>query len=318
MTEIALSLPPLPARPQPVVDMAEPARFASERRIVAADGGAGAITVAWDDGTSLRLHPLWLRSECACPACRDRVTLERTFDQFRLPEDLAAVRVEVTAAGALRLVWSEDGHESLFDPGLALPPGPRRGPGSDRPRHAAPLAGGRPRGRDPDLRPPRRHDRAAGAARLAHGAARRGPHAAHRRARGRARGRAHRAPHLAAARFQLRRGVRRDDDGERQQQRLHRDRAAAPRRPANPRVPAGFPVLPLSRQPGQGRRIRPTSTASRSPSTCARRSPRPSACSPRRRSASASSTRLPTTPGTLRRSSSTGAARCARSASSPG
>jgi gamma-butyrobetaine dioxygenase len=147
MTEIALNLPP--AGPQPVVDMAEPARFASERRVVAADGGTGAITVAWDDGTSLRLHPLWLRSECACKECRDRVTLERTFDQFRLPPDLVAARVEVTAAGALRLVWSEDGHVSLFDPGWLYRHARGQGPeatgrGTPRLWQAADLAGAIP------------------------------------------------------------------------------------------------------------------------------------------------------------------------------
>jgi gamma-butyrobetaine dioxygenase len=121
MTEAALGLPPEPVapqvRPQPVVDMGEPAPYAGRRRIVAAESSGDAVSVTWDDGTSQRLHPFWLRSECACPACRDRVTLERTFDQFRLPPDLVARQVEVTADGALRLVWSTDGHESLFDPG---------------------------------------------------------------------------------------------------------------------------------------------------------------------------------------------------------
>ncbi|HSA80391.1 MAG TPA: TauD/TfdA family dioxygenase [Geminicoccaceae bacterium] len=127
MTGAALNLPAAPpneagtppgrSRAQPVVDMAELAAFASGRRIVAAESSGPQIRIAWDDGTVQRFHPLWLRSECACPACRDRVTLERTFDQFRLPLDLAATTVEVTDQGALRLVWPPDGHISLFDPG---------------------------------------------------------------------------------------------------------------------------------------------------------------------------------------------------------
>ena len=149
MTEAALDLPPAPVRPQPIVDMAEPSRFASERRIVAAESSGGAITIAWDDGSSVRLHPLWLRSECACAECRDRVTLERTFDQFRLPPDLAALQVEVTAAGALRLVWSPGGHVSLFDPGWlhrnARGQGPEStGRGTPRLWRAADLAGAIP------------------------------------------------------------------------------------------------------------------------------------------------------------------------------
>jgi gamma-butyrobetaine dioxygenase len=126
MSDLAMPLPvelqaapstAAPARPRPVVDMADPALYASERRIVGAAATGGAIRVAWDDGHAVDFHPLWLRSECACLECRSRVTLERTFDHFRLPLDLAPTRVEVSGVGALRLVWSQGGHVSLFDPG---------------------------------------------------------------------------------------------------------------------------------------------------------------------------------------------------------
>jgi gamma-butyrobetaine dioxygenase len=105
------------ARGRPVVDMADPAPYANERRIVGVGDSGGAIRVAWDDGAVADFHPIWLRSECACPECRSRVTLERTFDHFRLPLDMAPVQVEVTGEGALHLVWSHGGHVSLFDPG---------------------------------------------------------------------------------------------------------------------------------------------------------------------------------------------------------
>jgi gamma-butyrobetaine dioxygenase len=122
MSGLALPLdveaPAAPARSRPVVDMADPAPYASAPRIVGAAADAdGIIRVAWDDGAALEFHPLWLRSECACTECRSRVTLERTFDHFRLPLDLRARLVEVTGEGALRLVWSPGGHVSLFDPG---------------------------------------------------------------------------------------------------------------------------------------------------------------------------------------------------------
>jgi gamma-butyrobetaine dioxygenase len=113
----AASATAAPTRAQPVVDMADPAPYASARRIVGAADAGGVIRVAWDDGEVVDFHPLWLRSECACTECRSRVTLERTFDHFRLPLDLAPAQVEVQGEGALRLVWSQGGHVSLFDPG---------------------------------------------------------------------------------------------------------------------------------------------------------------------------------------------------------
>jgi gamma-butyrobetaine dioxygenase len=113
----AVSTMPSLARPEPLVDMADPAAYASERRITSAVPEGGALRVAWDDGSVVDFHPLWLRSECACPECRSRITMERTFDQFRLPPDLVALLAEVTGAGALRLLWSHGGHVSLFDPG---------------------------------------------------------------------------------------------------------------------------------------------------------------------------------------------------------
>ncbi|MGH6895094.1 MAG: TauD/TfdA family dioxygenase [Geminicoccaceae bacterium] len=108
---------PRPRRPQAVVDMADLAPYANDRRIVGATKGPGAVRVAWDDGEVADFHPLWLRAECACLECRSRVTLERTFDHFGLPLDLDATAVEATGEGALRLVWSHGGHVSLFDPG---------------------------------------------------------------------------------------------------------------------------------------------------------------------------------------------------------
>jgi gamma-butyrobetaine dioxygenase len=108
---------PAPSITKPLVDMADPAPYAAGRRIVRAVNGADAVTVTWDDGETSAFHPLWLRSECACPECRSRVTLERTFDHFRLPLGLTPTEVGATAEGALRVLWPPDRHVSLFDPG---------------------------------------------------------------------------------------------------------------------------------------------------------------------------------------------------------
>lgn len=116
LAAIEPSLPPAP-RARAVVDMADPEPYANGRRIVSAVRQGVVIRVAWDDGRIADFHPLWLRSECACLECRSRVTLERTFDHFRLPLDLVPTDIELTGEGALRLVWSKGGHVSLFDPG---------------------------------------------------------------------------------------------------------------------------------------------------------------------------------------------------------
>jgi gamma-butyrobetaine dioxygenase len=110
-------LQPTAPIPQPLVDMADPAPYARARRIVRAVNGAEAVTVMWDDSGTTEFHPLWLRSECACPECRSRVTLERTFNHLRLPLGLKPTEVKATAEGALRVVWPPAGHVSLFDPG---------------------------------------------------------------------------------------------------------------------------------------------------------------------------------------------------------
>jgi gamma-butyrobetaine dioxygenase len=116
LTPSPLPEAPPRARSRPVVDMADLEPYASPRRIVSAARRGHAVRGAWDDGEVADFHPLWLRSECACQECRNHVTLERTFDHFRLPSELSARTIEVTGDGALRLV-SPDDHVSLFDPG---------------------------------------------------------------------------------------------------------------------------------------------------------------------------------------------------------
>jgi gamma-butyrobetaine dioxygenase len=37
------------------------------------------VTLHWDDGLQSRFHALWLRDNCACPACRHPQALERTY-----------------------------------------------------------------------------------------------------------------------------------------------------------------------------------------------------------------------------------------------
>ena len=111
------SLTPRRADVRPVVDMADLEPYASDRRIVAAARHGSMVRVEWGDGEVANFPALWLRSECACHECRNHVTLERTYDHFRLPPELRPAAVEVTGDGALRLVWPHGDHLSLFDPG---------------------------------------------------------------------------------------------------------------------------------------------------------------------------------------------------------
>ncbi len=106
----------------PIVDMADLAPCAAAHRIVRLAERERALAVVWEDGHESRLHYLWLRENCACPACRHPQTLERSFRLIDVPEDLRPLQAEVTPEGALRLRWPQQGeataaHESLFDPG---------------------------------------------------------------------------------------------------------------------------------------------------------------------------------------------------------
>ena len=59
---------------------------------------------------------MWLRDNCGCAACWHPLTYERTFDLLSVPDDLDPVAVDITEAGALRVTWRGDGHESEYDP----------------------------------------------------------------------------------------------------------------------------------------------------------------------------------------------------------
>ena len=244
----------------------------------------------WDDGAVGAFHPLWLRGECACPDCRSRVTLERTFDHFRLPLGSEATAVEVTGDGALRLVWSP-----AITSACSTPAGCGRGAGR-MPRRWPGAVGRRAGRRAADLRARRDHDRRPRAARLAGGAARRRPRAAARRAGGPG----------EVERIARRISLPRDSNFG-----VVFDVITKPEANSNAYTTIELPGhvdLPTreyrrASSSSTAWRTRPpaanrlTSTASRWPSTCVARSRRASSCCARRRSAFASTTRSRTTPG---------------------
>lgn len=78
--------------------------------------GARTVTVTWTDGSRpSEFHHLWLRDNCACPACRHPDTWERTLDTYGLPFDLTAETVSATADEVV-VEWP-DAHVSRFAAG---------------------------------------------------------------------------------------------------------------------------------------------------------------------------------------------------------
>jgi len=71
-----------------------------------------------------RLHPLWLRDNCPCPACRHE-SGQRLLDTRSIPDDLEIVSVTE------RTVTFSDGHTSTFDPTWLEA---NAGPAAPRPR----------------------------------------------------------------------------------------------------------------------------------------------------------------------------------------
>ncbi|MSP87607.1 MAG: DUF971 domain-containing protein [Alphaproteobacteria bacterium] len=65
------------------------------------------------DGSSVPIHPIWLRERCPDPASLDPLTLQRLFEPPDLPLDLAIVEAEAMGGDELRVGFS-DGHRSVF------------------------------------------------------------------------------------------------------------------------------------------------------------------------------------------------------------
>jgi len=81
--------------------------------IAAADIEGRWVRVYWDDGTISRYHHVWLRDNC--PQLRHPATGHRTVDTAQIPQDCRPSAAEVTAADALRVTWSHDGHVSTYE-----------------------------------------------------------------------------------------------------------------------------------------------------------------------------------------------------------
>ena len=72
----------------------------------------GRIAIAWPDGHRSTFHPLWLRDNCPCPACR-HPSGQRLLDTRTLADDIA-VASAVRGDGGVTVTFA-DGHSATFD-----------------------------------------------------------------------------------------------------------------------------------------------------------------------------------------------------------
>jgi gamma-butyrobetaine dioxygenase len=69
------SAPGTQERSRPMADLAP---MHTPRSILSVSHDPRGVLLTWDDGLQSRFHALWLRDNCACPACRHPQALERT------------------------------------------------------------------------------------------------------------------------------------------------------------------------------------------------------------------------------------------------
>jgi gamma-butyrobetaine dioxygenase len=73
------------------------------------------VSVNWDDGIESQFHVYWLRENAADALTCHPESKEQQIQLLELPEDLAATKVSVSAAGELQVSWS-NGESSSFAP----------------------------------------------------------------------------------------------------------------------------------------------------------------------------------------------------------
>lgn len=104
------------------IDMRDLAVYPMDHRIAAVSCGGDRVTVDWDDGRQSRFHAVWLRDNCACPACRHPQALERSFLLVDAPEVIRATAARVLPGGHLEVEFESEApgeppHRSRFDAG---------------------------------------------------------------------------------------------------------------------------------------------------------------------------------------------------------
>lgn len=90
------------------IDMLDLAPYRTARRIERLAHDPDGIDVRWDDGQDSRFDAVWLRDNCACPACRHPHALERRFALADLPETVAIGDATLTEAGNVLLRFAPE------------------------------------------------------------------------------------------------------------------------------------------------------------------------------------------------------------------
>jgi len=105
-----------PAIPQQPSLMADLAPMPAPHRVSRIAHDAQALKLHWDDGRLSRFEAIWLRDNCACPACRHPQAMERLY-MFIDHESPHITQVAQITADALEVHFSQgtENHVSRFD-----------------------------------------------------------------------------------------------------------------------------------------------------------------------------------------------------------
>ena len=72
------------------------------------------LVVIWQDRARSVFPFIWLRDNCACPACRHPGNGQRLLDVLDIPADIAAHEVSLLPTGEVAIRWKPDGHASRY------------------------------------------------------------------------------------------------------------------------------------------------------------------------------------------------------------
>ncbi len=75
------------------------------------------VRLRWSDGATLTAYKLWLTENGVGTGGIDLSTRHGLLDPADLDDDIEAVRIDVTDAGALAVVWAPDGERAIYHPG---------------------------------------------------------------------------------------------------------------------------------------------------------------------------------------------------------